>query len=157
MNVRLLSIGKPRDRQFALLHDQYAERLRRLGVGYVTDWVPDVPPTGPSGEEQAREREAQSVLLRLDRESARGTIVALAAEGELLSSAELARRLERWATRCASFVVGGPLGLHRRILDRADARWSLSPLTFPHELVRGLIAEQLYRAVTLLRGFPYHR
>ena len=66
-------------------------------------------------------------------------------------------RLERWATPRLTLVVGGPLGLHRKLLERADGRWSLSPLTFPHELVRGLVAEQLYRALTILRRVPYHK
>ena len=56
-----------------------------------------------------------------------------------------------------TLIVGGPLGVHSSVLRRAEHKWSLSPLTFPHELVRGIVAEQLYRAMTIRRGMPYHK
>ena len=86
-----------------------------------------------------------------------GTVIALDPTGELLDTAAFATRLERWAARPASFAVGGPLGLPRSFVARVDAVWSLSPLTFPHEMVRVVLAEQLYRALTILRGIPYHK
>ena len=67
----------------------------------------------------------------------------------MLDSRELSRLLERWATPRATFVIGGPLGLEREFSAEAGARWSLSALTFPHELARVLVAEQLYRALTI--------
>jgi 23S rRNA (pseudouridine1915-N3)-methyltransferase len=84
-------------------------------------------------------------------------VVALDRSGALLDSEELARMLERWANPAATFLVGGPLGLHRTVFEGSDRVWSLSPLTFPHEIARALVAEQLYRAVTILRGVPYHK
>jgi 23S rRNA (pseudouridine1915-N3)-methyltransferase len=154
MRIRLLCVGKPRDRRMAALHDAYAERILRLGVGYASAWVPEVRADGHYSPDHVREREAAELLDALD---ARATLVALDRFGELLSSEELARRLESWATPRAEIVVGGPLGLHRAVLERAGQRWSLSPLTFPHELVRVLIAEQVYRALAIRRGLPYHR
>jgi 23S rRNA (pseudouridine1915-N3)-methyltransferase len=56
-----------------------------------------------------------------------------------------------------TLVIGGPTGLHEGLVERADGAWSLSRLTFPHELVRAIVAEQLYRAATLLRNIPYHK
>src|SRR4029079_4777981 len=79
------------------------------------------------------------------------------AGGTQWSSEDVAARLEGWASPAACLVVGGPLGLHPSLLERASVRWSLSRLTFPHELVRVLVAEQLYRALSILRGLPYHR
>jgi len=154
MRIRLLCVGKPRESGPARLHDDYAERLVRLGVRYETDWVGDVKPGGRFSGEHALEREARSLLDRLD---ARDTVVALHEGGELLTSRGLADVIERWATPRATFIVGGPLGLHATVLARATHTWSLSPLTFPHELVRALVAEQLYRAVTIRRGIPYHK
>ena len=90
---------------------------------------------------------------------ARARVVALAREGEGWSSAELARRFGRWQEegRPLAFVIGGSTGLDPAFLAGADARWSLGPLTLPHELARVVVAEQLYRAGTILRGEPYHK
>ncbi len=86
-------------------------------------------------------------------------LVALDGRGRDWSTEQLAEQLERWSVdgRELAFAVGGPDGHGAAVLDAAEARWSLSPLTFPHPLVRVLLAEQLYRALTILRGHPYHR
>ena len=154
MKIRLLCVGKPKDPLFARLHDCYAERLAPLGVRYSTDWVPDVRPGGRYSEEHALEREARLLLERVP-DNVR--LVVLHVEGHLLTSGELAERLEHWASPRMTLIVGGPLGVHSSVLRRAERKWSLSPLTFPHELVRGIVAEQLYRAMTIRRGMPYHK
>ena len=83
----------------------------------------------------------------------------LAREGSAWTSEELARRMEGWrvAARPLAFVLGGSHGLASGLLDSAAARWSLGPLTLPHELARVVVAEQLYRAFTIIRGEPYHK
>ncbi len=154
MKIRLLCVGKPREPLFVRLHDRYAKRLAPLGVRYSADWVPDVKPGGRYSEEHALEREARLLLERVEDNE---RIVALHVEGRLLTSRELAERLEHWASPRLTLIVGGPLGLHSSVLRRAERNWSLSPLTFPHELVRGIVAEQLYRAMTIRRGMPYHK
>lgn len=154
MKIRCLAVGKPRDAEAAALHDRYAARVRRLGATYESAWVPEVRSGGRFSDPHVREREARLLQARLvDRE----VLVALDGRGRALTSEQLSRRLAGLAGREATFVVGGPLGLDRSILDRADWVWSLSPLTFPHELARVILAEQLYRALTLLRGLPYHK
>jgi 23S rRNA (pseudouridine1915-N3)-methyltransferase len=156
VRIRLLSVGKPREKEPVLLHDRYARRIERMGVGYVTDWVPEVAPGGRYSDEHVREREARSLRDSLAA-AERSTVIALDREGRMLDSRELSRLLERWATPRATFVIGGPLGLQREFAAEAGARWSLSALTFPHELARVLVAEQLYRALTIHRGVPYHK
>src|SRR5579885_1493093 len=86
-------------------------------------------------------------------------VVALDAAGAAWRSEELAARLQRWRLlgKDLAFLIGGPDGLAPAVLARADERWSLGPLTLPHPLVRILVAEQLYRAASLLAGHPYHR
>lgn len=86
-------------------------------------------------------------------------VVALEERGESWNTASLARRLAGWQARGEdlALLVGGPDGLAPACLARADARWSLSSLTLPHALVRVLLAEQLYRAMSLNAGHPYHR
>ncbi len=154
MRLLLLSVGKPRDGAAAALHDLYADRIRSFGAGYEARWVPEVRAGGRYSDDHVREREGDA--LRGAWPSA-GTVVALDRGGALLDSDELARALERWSSPAATFLVGGPLGLHRAVLEAVDRVWSLSPLTFPHEVARALVAEQLYRAITILRGVPYHK
>ena len=153
-SIRQLVVGKPRNSTIIAIHDDYATRIRRFGVRYETDWVPEVRADGRYSNEHVRAREGQALLARLAK---RGTVIALDRAGERYDSKTLAARVERWGARAVDLVVGGPLGLHRDVLERADHTWSLSTLTFPHEIVALLVAEQVYRALTILRGVPYHK
>jgi 23S rRNA (pseudouridine1915-N3)-methyltransferase len=101
----------------------------------------------PEGERLLRHVDADTLAVALDE------------RGESWTSAELARRLARWLNGepHVALLIGGPDGLSAAVRRRADHLWSLSPLTLPHGLVRVLLAEQLYRAWTLLQGHPYHR
>ena len=154
MKVRLLCVGRPRDRRLIALHDDYAERIRRLGGRYETAWVPEVRAGTKYSDDHVREREGHALLEA--RESG-SLLVALDRRGAMMTTEELASRIERWLTPRAEIVIGGPLGLHAGVLNAADHRWSLSPLTYPHELVRVIVAEQVYRALALVRGLPYHK
>ncbi len=154
MKIRLLTVGKPRDPAIDTLHERYADRIRRLGADYRADWVPDTPIGKQYSDAHVREREAAALRRALGPGE---RLVALDPSGRLVDTEKLARRLERWSTGAVTFAVGGPLGLEPAFRDSAEWTWSLSPLTFPHELVRVLVAEQVYRAMTLLRGIPYHK
>lgn len=157
MKIRVLSVGKPRAQDAIRLHDDYAERLVKLGVAYEASHVAEVRAGGRFSDEHVKEREARSLLEGIEQGRTKGSLVGLHERGELFSSRQLAASLSRWCAPAATFVIGGPLGLHDLLLDRCDRLWSLSPLTFPHELARVLLAEQLYRATTILRRFPYHK
>ncbi|MCA9052629.1 MAG: 23S rRNA (pseudouridine(1915)-N(3))-methyltransferase RlmH, partial [Planctomycetaceae bacterium] len=89
----------------------------------------------------------------------RDRVIALCVEGQRWSTPQLAERLDDWRLegRDVAFLVGGPDGLSPACLERAELKWSLSPLTLPHGLVRVVVAEQLYRAWSILSGHPYHR
>jgi 23S rRNA (pseudouridine1915-N3)-methyltransferase len=154
MKLRILSVGKPRRKELISLHDLYAGRIRQLDVGFDSDWVAEVRSGGRYSDEHVQEREARLLAGKAD---GRGSSIALDPGGRLLTSEDLAGRLERLGHDRATFVIGGPLGLHRSVRDGADWCWSLSPLTLPHELARVVVAEQLYRALTILRGLPYHK
>jgi 23S rRNA (pseudouridine1915-N3)-methyltransferase len=86
-------------------------------------------------------------------------VIALDVRGRLRSTEQLAEELAGWMADCrdVALLVGGPDGLAEPCLARSHTLWSLSPLTFPHPLVRVILAEQLYRASSVLRGHPYHR
>ena len=154
MKIRLLTVGKPRDPEAIALHDRYAERIRRLGVAYETAAVPEVKAGGRYSDEHVRQREGR---LLADQLTERGTTIALDRRGHSFSSENLSKRLQQWTAPMATFAIGGPLGLSDEFRERANVVWSLSELTLPHELTRVVLAEQLYRALTLLRGIPYHK
>ncbi len=133
--------------------DDYLRRLTRYtGAREVEVREASREPTIPA------QRDAEAARLA-ERMPAGSRVVALAREGQGWSSAELARRIDEWrlAARPVTLVLGGSHGLAPALLRRADARWSLGPLTLPHELARVVVLEQLYRAFTILRGEPYHK
>ena len=143
MLLSIVAVGKFRSRELGTLH---AEFVKRLG-GYAKVRLVEVADSDVAGEGRAICRE-------LDRE--RGAkIVALSEEGERLSTAGFAKFLKACDSRVV-FVVGGPFGLAPEVKRRADLIWSLSPLTFTHELARLLLAEQLYRALNFNAGGSYH-
>ena len=154
MKIRVVCVGKPRERALVGLHDGYAERIRRLGVEYESKSVAEVRAEGRYSDDHVRERESRALLEACE---GKGELIALDRTGRLMSSEELAAGLERWAVSRAQILVGGPLGHHSSLLREAGHVWSLSPLTFPHELARVIVAEQLYRALTIRRGLPYHK
>lgn len=112
---------------------------------------------GQADPDQVLEAEGERLLARLPTS---GLVVALTRDGRPMSSRELASLLEREAlasTQEVAFVIGGAFGLAEAVLERSRVRMSLSAMTLPHELARLVLAEQLYRAGTILRGEPYHK
>jgi 23S rRNA (pseudouridine1915-N3)-methyltransferase len=133
--------------------DDYLRRLSRYTA--VREVEVRAASRAPTPEVQRRD-EAALLLARV----AGGTdLVCLARTGEAWSSAQLAEQVSRWQLRARpiAVLVGGSYGLDDELLERAQARWSLGPLTLPHELARVIALEQLYRAWTILRGEPYHK
>lgn len=105
---------------------------------------------------EIRQREAERILAATDGYR----LIAFDLGGRALTSVELAARVTDWeeqAPQRTAFVIGGAEGLAPSVLERADASLSLGPLTLPHQLARVVAAEQLYRALTINRGLPYHR
>lgn len=134
---------------------EYARRFGR-GYGFAVETVPMARRTAGADVRRCVRREGERMLARLRGDA---HVAALAADGRALDTPALAGRLRavRDGGRNLVVLVGGPDGLDRACLERAGERWSLSALTLPHPLVRVIIAEQLYRAVSLLAGHPYHR
>lgn len=110
-----------------------------------------------SGDPRRAQAEENQRLLKAVPAGSR--VVALHPQGRSMSTEMLAERLRDWMQdgRDVTFLIGGPEGLTSASLERSDERWSLSQLTFPHMLVRVILAEQLYRAWTILKNHPYHR
>ncbi|KPK38193.1 MAG: 50S rRNA methyltransferase [Gammaproteobacteria bacterium SG8_47] len=155
MRIHLLSVGTRMPKWAELGFQEYAKRM-----------PPENPLVLKEVASPARARTA-SVAERMSMEGERllaalpktPLVIALDVGGELWSTQQLAAQLSAWLRggRDVALLVGGPDGLDKICLDRAERRWSLSPLTLPHMVVRVVVAEQLYRASTLLRNHPYHR
>lgn len=135
-----------------------AEYRKRLTQDVTLDVVeiPMARRTKTTDIRRAREQEGEAMLAAIPPGDG---VVALDVLGQAWSTPQLSGRLEGWLRegRHYSLLVGGPDGLSEACLARAQLRWSLSPLTLPHPLVRIVVAEQLYRAWSLLHGHPYHR
>ena len=138
--IRLLAVGKLRKPWIQAGITMYLKRLPGLVVSELKDSNP------------LKESEAIQADLRSEEQ-----LVVLCEEGELLSSVALARRLEGTGSGRLAFVIGGADGLDPALKARAHWKLSLSPLTFPHELARLLLLEQLYRALSIQQGGAYHR
>jgi 23S rRNA (pseudouridine1915-N3)-methyltransferase len=153
VKVRLLAIGRDRSGLFAPAVEAYLGRLSRTLKLELVE-LPEAK--RHAGTPQAREEEGATILARLKPGE---RLVALDERGEQPTSVELARRLARWQERGQelALVVGGADGLSAAVLEAAAERLSLSRLTLPHRLARLVLVEQLYRAVTILRGEPYHK
>ena len=139
MRYHVVAVGRVKDAALRAACDEYLGRLRRYA------------------RVEEREVKDEARVLGAIPEDAR--LVALSRGGKPWTSAELARRTARWDQegRDVALAIGGADGLPRPVLGRAERVWSLSDLTFPHELARLLVLEQLYRAFTIRRGEPYHR
>ena len=143
MNVnrcRVLAVGKVRRGWIQEGIDLYRKRLPGLDIIELRDSTPQ------------KEADAIQAALRTDER-----LIALMEEGDTLASIPFARRLERYGNERLAFVIGGAEGLTDELKARASWRLSLSPMTFPHELARLMLMEQLFRAQAILQGSPYHR
>ena len=159
MSAAILCVGKMKDKAYREMADEYLKRLSRYGKTEETE-VPDLPEPGEGSEaleKRVRTREGEAILARIrpgDR------VIAMTIGGKSRSSEDLARHLRELKTAgCGRlvFVIGGSLGLGKNVLERADEEMSMSKMTFPHQLARVMLLEQLYRAEKILAGERYHK
>ena len=159
MRITLLTVGRIKERYLEEAIREYAKRLGRycrLTIAEIPDEkTPDG--AGEALERQIKEKEGQRLLARIKDGD---FVIALAIVGRMLSSEELAARLERLGVDGVShivFVIGGSLGLSEAVLRRADFSLSFSRMTFPHQLMRVILLEQIYRSYRIISGEPYHK
>ena len=156
MQITLLAVGKCRKPYLKEGVSDYIDRIRRYASLEHIE-VREEPTPGKGAAGNALCREGERILRRLPKNA---FIVALDPAGASCSSDGLARRIRRTGLEGIgriAFVVGGPSGLSSRVIRCADWRLSLSSFTFPHEIARLVLLEQIYRAFTIIRGEPYHR
>ena len=159
VDITLICVGKIKEKFYS---EAAAEYVKRLG-GYCKLSIVEIPEQrlskNPSlGDIQgALEREGDAIRSKIP---ANSSVVALAIEGKMRSSGELAELISDWARSASKhlvFVIGGSLGLHESVRRRADMALSFSDMTFPHQLMRVILAEQVYRAFRIIQGAPYHK
>lgn len=156
---QLVAVGRGMPAPIKTLVEDYRQRLERHGGCALTEVAEEPRPPKQGGDPSFYQRKEAERLLPLL--AGGGLTVFLDAGGRRMDSLELAREAGRWrdeGVKPVRFVIGGPDGLLPELLGRGgDWSLSLGPMTFPHMLVRVLLLEQLYRAMTLLEGIPYHR
>lgn len=159
MWITIVCVGKIKECFFAAAITEYSKRLSRyikLEIIELTDEkTPDQ--ASPALERQIKQKEGERILKCIKD----GTyVIALAIEGKQLSSTELAERIHQLGVNGEShlvFVIGGSLGLASEVLNRADYQLSFSKMTFPHQLMRVVLLEQIYRSYRIIQGEPYHK
>jgi 23S rRNA (pseudouridine1915-N3)-methyltransferase len=151
VRLSVVALGRMKAGPEAQLFADYARRLNPpLALKELED-------RKTASADERKRREAALILAAIPKGA---RLVALDGRGTMLSSEDLAARLSRWEGEGASeacFVIGGADGLDRSVVERADFVYSLGPATWPHMLVRIMLAEQLFRARSILAGHPYHR
>ena len=155
MKARLIAVGESAP---AWVADGFAEYRKRLSHWLPFDLVEIAPGLRGKGRDAARamQEEGARVLGALPKQA---HVVTLDGRGKPYSSEQLAQRLEHWRGqgRDLAFLIGGPEGHSPDVIAAANESWALGPLTLPHMLVRLVVAEQLYRAASMLANHPYHR
>lgn len=155
MKIQFWSIGKGHERTVELGVNDFTKRISNY---FPISWkiVPTPRYTSSTPPDEQKKKEAAVVLKMID---AKDYLILLDEKGKMLTSPQLAAFLQQRANeskRNLIFLIGGAFGVDETVLQRADLRWSLSPLTFPHQLVRLILAEQVYRACTINRNEKYH-
>ena len=159
MRVAILAVGRMKQGPERELVARYLDRAVASGktLGLTGFAVTELTESRASSNSSRKVEEGKALSAQL---SAAGIVVALDERGKTLGSDDFAKRLSRWrddGKPAVSFVIGGADGLDPGFARAADLTLSFSPLTWPHQLVRIMLAEQLYRATTILSGHPYHR
>ena len=159
MKITLVTVGKIKEKFFEDAIKEYSKRLSRYCKLEILQVADEKTPEGASEavELQIKEKEGQRIL-SLIRDDA--YVIAFAIEGKMLDSEELAERIEKLGVSGISqivFVIGGSLGLSAQVMKRADYALSFSRMTFPHQLMRVVLLEQIYRSYRIMNHQPYHK
>lgn len=159
MKITIITVGKIKEKFFQDAIAEYSKRLGRYCKLEIIQVADEKTPDGASEilEAQIKEKEGERILSNIRDGS---FVIALAIEGTMLDSVELAEKIEKWGVSGISqlvFVIGGSLGLSKQVLSRADYKLSFSRMTFPHQLMRVILLEQIYRSYRIIQGEPYHK
>ena len=159
MNITIVCVGKIKEAFYKDAVNEYAKRLSRYCKFQVIEVADEKTPdqTTEHEEDLIRQKEAERILKQIKEDA---YVVALAIQGKKLDSVAFSEYIEQLGVQGKSnlvFVIGGSLGLHSTVLKRADDQISFSDMTFPHQLMRVILAEQIYRGFRIMNGEPYHK
>ena len=165
MKITILCVGKIKEKFYRDAIAEYSKRLSRYCKLDIIEVADEKTPENASDtvENQIREKEAERILMRLDKEAKEGAYVfALAIDGREFDSVELSKKIENLGTSGISqimFLIGGSLGMSENLLKlkRSNYALSFSKMTFPHQLMRVILLEQVYRSYRIMNGEPYHK
>ena len=158
MKITIISVGKLKEKYLIEGIKEYSKRLSKYTKLDIIE-VPDIPaPESLSLKdlEKIKEKEGKKILSKLKD----SFVIALVIDGKKLSSVELANKIEEIKTYHSSnitFIIGGSLGLSKEVIDKAKYKLSFSNMTFPHQLMRLILLEQVYRSFRILNNEPYHK
>ena len=159
MNITILCIGKVKEAFYRDAVSEYAKRLSRYCKFQVIELADEKTPDKASDHEEdlIREKEAERILKQIRDDD---YVIALAILGKKMDSVEFSEHIKKLGISGKSnivFLIGGSLGLHESVLKRSDDRISFSDMTFPHQLMRVILAEQIYRGFRIMNHEPYHK
>lgn len=159
MKISVIAVGKIKEKYFTAAIDEYLKRLSRYAKVEIIEVADEKTPDGasPALEEQIKRREGERLLKALRDDM---YTIALALDSQALTSPQLAAKIAGYEVRGIShiaLIIGGSLGLAPEVLQRAQEKLSFSKLTFPHQLMRVILLEQIYRSFRIIKNEPYHK
>ena len=159
MKITVIAVGKIKEKFFTDAIAEYSKRLSRYCRLEMIQVADEKTPDGASEalERQIKEKEGEKILSHI---SDGAYVIALAIQGKMLSSEQLAEKIDRLGIHGQSqivFIIGGSLGLSDEVLKKSDYQLSFSNMTFPHQLMRVVLLEQIYRSYRIISGEPYHK
>lgn len=159
MNITVICVGKLKEKYIRDAIAEYAMRLSKYCKLNIIEVPDEKAPDNMSAAEEVmvRNHEGQNILRQIKDDA---YVIALAIKGKMLSSEELADHINQLGIKGRShiaFIIGGSIGLSDEVLKRADYHLSFSPMTFPHQLMRVILLEQVYRGFRIMWGEPYHK
>ncbi len=159
MKITIIGVGKIKEKYFTMAIQEYTKRLSRYCKLEIVELADEKTPDHASEtvNEQIKAKEGDRILSAIKEDS---YVIALAIEGKMLDSVELSEKIDKLGIQGTShitFVIGGSLGLDKRVTDRADYLLSFSKMTFPHQMMRMVLLEQIYRSYRIMNHEPYHK
>ena len=157
--MKIVCVGKIKEKSLATLVQEYCKRIgayTKLEIVEVDDIM--APQSNSDAQnEQVKYKEGQAILSKIKEKE---FVILLDLKGKMLTSESLSEKIEEIQTYHGSqitFVIGGSLGISQEVIQRSNFRWKLSDLTFPHQIVRLMIVEQIYRSFKIMKNEPYHK
>lgn len=159
MKITICCVGKIKEKFYSQAIEEYSKRLSKYCKLEIKEAADEKTPDSASDtvNRMIKEKEGDRLLYFIKDDS---YVIALAIDGKMLDSVELSEKIDNLMLSGKSdivFVIGGSLGLDKRVLDRADYKLSFSKMTFPHQLMRVILLEQIYRSFRIMKNEPYHK